>query len=51
MCLPLVEEYKNVSQFHCHVQLIGYKTAQAVETFSHVGTFMIEQVPCGMIDL
>jgi len=51
MCLSLVEEYKNVSQFHCHVQLIGYKTAQTVETFSHIGPFMIEKVPRRMIDL
>jgi hypothetical protein len=51
MRLALVEEYKNIAQFYCHVHLVGYKSAQPIKTFAHVCPFMIQQIPGGMVSL
>lgn len=51
MRLAFVEEDKNIPQFNRHVQFVRYKSAQPIKAFAHVGPFMIQQVPAGMVNL
>lgn len=51
MSLPFIEENKNIAQLYGHIQFVGYQPAQPVKTFSHVGSFMVQQVPGGMVCL
>jgi hypothetical protein len=51
MRLALVEEYKNITQFYRHIQLVRYKSAQPIKAFAHVCPLMIQQIPGGMVSL